>query len=98
MQENKVYANRFLEKRASTKKKIYVDVTVTFSKEGIVRPISILWQDGHVYEIQKITDICRENHRKDGNSGLRYTCYVDGKISHLYYEDNNMWFVEGKDL
>ena len=23
-----------------------------------------------------------------------YTCIVDGKESHLFYEDNNMWFME----
>lgn len=28
--------------------------------------------------------------------GIRYTCIIDGKESHLYYEDNNMWFVEGR--
>lgn len=27
---------------------------------------------------------------------MRYTCVIDGKDSYLFYEDNNMWFVEGR--
>ena len=33
---------------------------------------------------------------KAGGAGMRYTCIIDGKESHLFYEDNNMWFVEGR--
>lgn len=29
-----------------------------------------------------------------GGVGLRYTCIINGKTSHLFYEDNNKWFVE----
>ena len=25
---------------------------------------------------------------------MRYTCIVNGRESYLYYEDNNMWFME----
>ena len=25
---------------------------------------------------------------------MRYTCVVNGRDSYLYYEDNNMWFME----
>ena len=31
---------------------------------------------------------------KAGGVGIRYTCIVDGQESHLYYEDNNLWFME----
>ena len=50
--------------------------------------------DGHVYEIQKVTDVRRAASLKAGGAGIRYTCIVDGKESHLFYEDNNMWFME----
>ena len=62
--------------------KVYVDVTAEFTK------------DGQVYEIQKVTDIRRAASLKAGGVGLRYTCIVDGCKSHLYYEDNNLWFME----
>lgn len=76
--------------------KVYVDVTAVFSKEGQLKPVSVIWQDGHTYEIQRITDIRRAASLKAGGAGMRYTCIIDGKESHLFYEDNNMWFVEGR--
>ena len=76
--------------------KIYVDVNATFSKDGRLIPKSFIWTDGHLYEIQKVKDVSRAASRKAGGVGIRYTCIIDGRESHLYYEDNNMWFVEGK--
>lgn len=77
-------------------KKIYVDVTVQFSKEGQMVPISFIWKDGRKYEIQRIKDVRRAASLKAGGVGMRYTCMIEGKESYLYYEDNNMWFVEAK--
>ena len=76
--------------------KVYVDVNATFSKDGRLIPKSFIWTDGHMYEIQKVKDVSRAASRKAGGVGIRYTCIIDGRESHLYYEDNNMWFVEGK--
>ena len=76
--------------------KVYVDVNATFSKDGRLIPKSFIWTDGHLSEIQKVKDVCRAASRKAGGVGIRYTCIIDGRESHLYYEDNNMWFVEGK--
>lgn len=76
--------------------KIYVDVNATFSKDGRLIPKSFIWTDGHLYEIQKVKDVSRAASRKAGGVGIRYTCIIDGRECHLYYEDNNMWFVEGK--
>ena len=76
--------------------KVYVEVTAKFSKDGRLLPLSVRWQDGHVYEIQRMTDIGRAASLKAGGAGIRYTCVIDGKQSHLFYEDNNLWFVEGK--
>lgn len=76
--------------------KVYVDITAKFSKEGQLIPLSITWKDGSEYEIQKIKEVCRTASRRAGGVGLRYTCIISGKESHLYYEDNNRWFVEGK--
>lgn len=74
--------------------KVYVDVTAEFSKEGVLTPKSFRWTDGSVYEIQKIKDIRRVASLKAGGVGMRYTCVVNGRDSYLYYEDNNMWFME----
>lgn len=76
--------------------KVYVDVTARFSKDGRLTPTSVTWTDGHVYEIQRVKDIRRAASLKAGGVGIRYTCVIDGRESYLFYEDNNMWFVEGK--
>lgn len=76
--------------------KIYVDVNATFTKDGRLLPKSIIWSDGHRYEIQRVKHVCRAASLKAGGVGMRYTCIIDGRESYLYYEDNNMWFVEGR--
>ena len=76
--------------------KIYVNVNVEFTKDGRLIPKAILWDDDKTYEIQKITDIRRSASLIAGATGIRYTIYVGGYESHLYYGDNHRWFVEGK--
>ena len=71
-------------------------VDATFTKDGRLLPRSFIWTDGHRYEIQCIKQVCRAASLKAGGVGMRYTCVIDGRESHLYYEDNNMWFVEGR--
>ncbi len=78
-------------------RKVYVDVTAKFTKDGQLMPVNIIWQDGHTYEIQRITNVCRAASLKAGGVGMRYTCVIDGRQTYLFYEDNNMWFVEGKE-
>ena len=65
-----------------------------FTKEGKLVPKSFVWKNGHVYDIQKVTDVRRAASLRAGGAGLRYTCIVDGRESHLFYEENNLWFVE----
>jgi len=76
--------------------KKYVDVNVEFTKEGKLIPRSIIWEDGTTYEIQKITDVRRAASLVAGAMGVRYTIYIDGYESHLYFGDNRRWFVESK--
>ena len=76
--------------------KIYVDVNVEFQKDGTLIPRYIIWDGGKVYEIQKVTDVRRAASLVAGATGIRYTIYIDGYESHLYFGDNRRWFVEGK--
>lgn len=59
--------------------KVYVDVTARFSKDGRLIPISVIWTDGHVYEIQRVTDVRRAASLKAGGVGMRYTCVKIGR-------------------
>ena len=63
-------------------------------RKGVLTPKSFRWTDGSVYEIQRVKDIRRAASLKAGGVGMRYTCIVNGRESYLYYEDNNMWFME----
>ena len=74
--------------------KVYVEVNARFSRDGRLSPTSFIWLDGHRYDIQRIKDVRRAASLRAGGVGTRYTCIIDGKESYLYYEDNNMWFVE----
>ena len=54
----------------------------------------ITWEDGRKYEITRVKDKRRAASTRAGGVGERYTCVVDGKEIFLFYEDNNMWFME----
>ena len=74
--------------------KVYVDVTAELSKDGDLVPKSFRWEDGQVYEIERIKEVRRAARLKAGGVGMRYTCVIGGQEKHLFYEDNNMWFME----
>lgn len=76
--------------------KVYVDVKAKFTKDGRLIPLAVIWLDGIEYEIQRVTDVRRAASLRAGGTGMRYTCVISGRESHLYYEDNNKWFVERK--
>ena len=37
--------------------KVYVDVIVSFRNDGVMLPRQITWEDGHKYEIDRVSDI-----------------------------------------
>lgn len=84
--------------------KVYVDVQVAFRADGTMLPREITWEDGEKFEIDRITDIRQTAAMKAGGQGDRYTIYVHGHQSYLFFErstnltGNNIgrWFVERK--
>ena len=75
--------------------KVYVDVIAEFSKDGCLIPILFVWEDGRKYKIDKVLKIERCASRKAGGVGMMYTCMVQGKESHLFFEVDK-WFMERK--
>ena len=75
--------------------KEFVDVIVKFQKDGQKIPITVIWDDGTKYEIDKILDVRRAVSMKVGGLGIRYECKILGKITYLWLEDD-VWFVEAK--
>lgn len=37
-------------------RKVYVEVTARFDTDGNITPLSVKWEDGTVYEIDKVID------------------------------------------
>ena len=84
--------------------KVYVDVTAKFNADGLLYPASITWEDGRRYLIDKVTDIRQAAAMKAGGQGDRYTVWINGKQSYLFFERSTeltgniigRWFVERK--
>ena len=71
-------------------RKVYVEITAKFDTDGNITPLSVTWEDGTVYTIDKVVASL-----KAGGIGMRYTCRILGQESYLFYEEPR-WFVEAK--
>lgn len=84
--------------------KVYVAVTAKFNEDGILLPTSITWEDGRRYIIDKVTEIRQASAMKAGGQGDRYTIWINGKQSYVFFERSTeltgnhigRWFVERK--
>lgn len=82
--------------------KVYVDVIAQFNSEGVLIPLSLTWEDGEKFDIDRVTDIRQAAAMKAGGQGDRYTIWVRGQQSYLFFERNHSltgnnlgrWFVE----
>ena len=77
--------------------KVYVDVTARFDADGNILPLSIQWEDGRSFEIDRILDIRPAVSLKAGGCGIRYTCRIRNQQTYLFLEGNR-WFVEKKGI
>lgn len=85
--------------------KVYVAVKADFRADGAMLPREITWEDGHKYEIDRVTDIRQAATLKAGGQGDRYTVMIEGHQSYLFFErsaeltGNNIgrWFVERRN-
>ena len=77
-------------------------VEVRFDENGEMLPHIIIWEDGKKYEIDRVTDIRPTPAMKAGGQGDRYTIWIGGKQSYLFFEraatvtgcNLGRWFVE----
>ncbi len=84
--------------------KTYVDVRVDFHADGRMYPVSIEWEDGHVYEIDRVLDVRPAYAARAGGQGDRYTVRMNDQTTYLFFEHNadfgsqilGKWFVERK--
>lgn len=76
-------------------RKVYVDVVAHINSEGTVRPLTVIWENGRKFEIDRVYGVQRAYATKAGGTGIRYEISVSGKRTYLF-EDEGKWFVEAK--
>lgn len=77
-------------------RRVYVKVIAEFDEAGGVHPLSVAWEDGRKFEIDRVLDVRRAASTKVGGQGMRYTCRIMGRETFLF-EDDGRWFVEARD-
>lgn len=75
--------------------KKYVDMIVRYYPDGTITPLAIWWEEGVIYQIDKIVDVRPCASLKAGGAGIRYTCKIEGHEKYIWLEENK-WFVEAK--
>ena len=76
-----------------TPRKIYIGVTSYTDPDGKLMPLSITWEDGRTFEVDRVTDVRRAG-SDAGGAGIRYTCMFSGRERYLFFEDTGRWFIE----
>ena len=72
--------------------KRYVDVIVKQSRNGMIEPLYLCWENGKKYKIDRILN--KEKRASVvGGCGLRYACMIQGSLRYLYLEKDR-WFIE----
>lgn len=69
----------------NTSEKLYINLQLITDSTGYAHPLSIILEDGHTYDIERIKAFRPSNIY----TSVRCDCYtviIDGKERHLYYE------------
>lgn len=82
--------------------KTYIQVNVDFKEDGSMYPTSILWENGQIFEIDRVLDVRPAFAARAGGQGDRYTIRMGERITYLFFEHNvdfgshvlGRWFVE----
>ena len=75
--------------------KVFLEVIAKHNIQGNIRPLSIKWEDGRFFEVDRLIDVRQAAPLKGGGVGIRYTCKIMGKQVYLF-DDEGKWFVERK--
>lgn len=75
--------------------KQYISVTARFDPDGNILPLCINWDDGRVFEIDRVLDIRYAASLKAGGAGIRYKCRIKSAEKMLFLEENR-WFINNE--
>lgn len=77
-------------------KRVYVKITVEVDEAGRMVPVRVFWEDGRVFEVERLLDVRYAAATRAGGQGMRYTCQIMGRSAQLY-EDDGRWYVETRE-
>jgi hypothetical protein len=84
---------KFVIRKEASTMKINLQVNADFDLDGNIHPKAIVWEDGRVFEIDRVLDVRRAASLKAGGLGIRYICRIRGKEVRLF-NDEGHWFME----
>ena len=70
-----------------------VTVIAKMKSSGVIEPLSLLWEDGREFLIDRLLDSRPMASTRGGGMGIRYTVRIKGKERYLFL-DQYLWFVE----
>ena len=72
--------------------KKYVDMVVRYYPDGTITPLAIWWENGVIFQIDKIVDVRPCASLKAGGAGIRYTCIIQGHEKYIWLEEiSGLW-------
>ena len=74
-----------------TFRRVDVGVTLKVSPEGNVWPLTITFENGKTYTIDRLKERKRAAATKVGGTGIRYTVVIQNRETYLF-EDEGKWF------
>lgn len=82
-------------------RRVEVEVVAKFDVNGKITPQTIKWEDGTIYEVDRVLQTKRTVAENVGGIGMRFTCLINGQQSYLFFADPRLdkkyhWFVEAK--
>ena len=77
------------------RRKHYVEVLSRTDEDGLITPVSITWDDGRTFDIDRVLDRRQAASLKVGGIGVRYLIRIGHTTTYLFHEDPR-WFVEEK--
>lgn len=70
-----------------------ISILAKMQKNGRVIPQKILWDDGRIFEIDRILDIRNAASTRGGGKGIRYTIRIKNQERYVWL-DEYFWFIE----
>ena len=70
-----------------------ISVIAKMTSDRKVLPLQIVWEDGRIFDIDKILEIRPAASTKGGGMGLRYKVRIKNQEKYLFL-DGYVWFIE----